>query len=197
MNSCIMLAVSLNTPIDLNSVIKEDDLKGDGIIQDSHITIIYGKEMRIPVDEVLPTVSESLGENEYSVFTEVLKDSFKFKVLNLFDLDVFEKDDYDYLILKLKKGNEIHDKLSKINNGLESKWNITSDFPEYNPHITLAELIPGSGRKYLSNNILLNVLGDSKVGLEDLVMSYGEDGGPFDKWNVTTYHAVERLFREK
>jgi hypothetical protein len=59
-----MLAVNLSTPIDLNSVIREDDLKGDGIIQDSHITIIYGKEMRIPVDEVLPSISESLGNEE-------------------------------------------------------------------------------------------------------------------------------------
>lgn len=197
MNSCLMLAVNLSTPIDLNSVIREDDLKGDGIIQDSHITIIYGKEMRIPVDEVLPSISESLGNEEYLVFSEVLKDSYKFKVLNLFELDVFERDEYDYLILRLKTGNEVYYKLSQINKGLESKWNITSDFPTYNPHITLAELIPGSGRKYLSNNILLKVLGDSKVGLEDLVMSYGDDEGPFDKWNVTTYHAVERLFREK
>ena len=68
MNSCIMLAVSLHTPTDLDSIIDNSDLREDGLVKDSHITILFDKVKEIPRDEVLPSISEILGDEDYLVF---------------------------------------------------------------------------------------------------------------------------------
>lgn len=196
MNSCIMLAVSLHTPTDLDSIIDNSDLRDDGLVKDSHITILFDKVKEIPRDEVLPSISEILGDEDYLVFLEVLKDNNKFKLTDIFELSTFDNGDSDYLIMRLKPNNEMYQVLSKLNSGLIKKYGTESDFTTYKPHMTLAKMIPGTASKYLNNKKLEVVLKDSKVGFEDIIISYGHDEGKDDKYNITTFHAIERLFRE-
>lgn len=196
-NVCLMLAVSLHTAINLDSIIEIDDLNDEGIIKDPHITIVYDKTNKLSKDLVLNDVFNALGESEYNIFMEVLKDSYKFKINDVFYLDSFKNNDSDYLILRLKTDNEMYSKLESIHKSLMSKYSIEDDYGDYKPHVTLAELVPGSVDKYLDNNILLKVLNDSKIGFEDLVISYSTDTpGKYDKWNATSFHALERYFRE-
>ena len=42
LNSCLMLAVNLDTPVSLGCIFDEEDLKDTGIELDSHITLLPG-----------------------------------------------------------------------------------------------------------------------------------------------------------
>lgn len=197
---CLLLASSLHTPIDLDCIIDQNDLVKDGIISDSHITLIYDKSNALPKESILSDVEEALGTDEYKVFMDVLRDSYKFRVNHLFYLSVFNIDDSDVLVLRMKTDNELYSKLNIIYKYLMNKYDIKSDYDSYKPHLTLAYLSVGSGDKYLNHRILSNVIRDSKVGFEDLVFSkeiIDEDSNEkYDKWNITTYHALDRYFRE-
>lgn len=191
---CLMLAASLHTAVELDSIISQDDLKDDGVIRDSHITIVYDKTGTISRSSVLSDVKDSL-RNEFEVFDEFMKDSHKFKVNDVMYLDTFNNEDSSYIVLRLRE-SELFRKLKTIHDSLIVKYNIPTDFPEFKPHITLAEVNPGEADKYMYNNILLRVLNDSKVGFEDLVFSEPGRNEKYDKWNITTYHALNRYFRE-
>ena len=58
---CLMLAASLHTAVELDSIISQEDLKDDGVIRDSHITIVYDKTGTISRSSVLSDVKDSLG----------------------------------------------------------------------------------------------------------------------------------------
>lgn len=193
-NSCLMLAMSFHTSVDLSSIIEESDLTKYGMEKDPHITLLFDKrENKIDKDIILPNIKNILGDDEYRVFLEVLKDNYKFNVLDLFYLSIFDTGENDYLILRLKEDNEMFKILSKINKGLMDSLGVESDYDSYKPHLTIAELIPGTAQKYLDNKKLKLILSDSKVGFEDLVISYNSE---YDKWwSITTFHTVERLFR--
>lgn len=197
-NSCLMLAMAFHTSVELSSILEESDLTGYGIEKDPHITILYAEGKRIEKESILPSVNRILGD-DYRVFLEVLKDDYKFNVTDLFNLSVFEDGDSDYLILRLKENNELFKSLYNINKGLSEEHNVESKFNTYKPHLTIAKMIPGTARKYLDNRKLQLALSDSKIAFEDLVISYdNEESKDNDKvWSVTTFHTIDRLFREK
>lgn len=92
-----------------------------------------------------------------------------------FELSCFENNnDYDVVILELKD-NEIKRVLSKLNKGFSEKYNIQSDYPVYTPHVTLAYVAKGSGKKYLESQQLQLVLKPSQIRFDDLFISYGID----------------------
>lgn len=192
-NKCILLAASLHTVVDVDCVMDEDD--NPELIKDPHITIIYDKQSKIEKDEVLNDIHEALGDTEYNVFMTYLKDSYKFRVSSLFYLDVFSNDEHDFLVLRLKSDNELHGKLSIIYRYIMEKYGLVSDYDTYNPHVTLAKMKRGSAEKYISNRTLNRILNDSRVGFEDIVYSI-DRGDKYEKWNVTSFHALERFFRE-
>ena len=43
MNSCLMLAIGLYTPVELGSIFDSADYKGTGLELDSHITLLYAQ----------------------------------------------------------------------------------------------------------------------------------------------------------
>lgn len=194
-----MLAMSFHTAIDLDSVILEQDLTDYGIESDTHVTIFYAKEKNVPKDELLSDIEILLGEEDYEVFLEILKSHRKFSILDIFELGKFEGTDSDYLVMKMKSGNEIYRILSILNKGLSRKYDIISDFDLYRPHMTLAELHPGAAEKYLNSEKLELVLKSAKVGFEDLIISYGSPSDKEDReqWNITSFHTLERYFRNE
>lgn len=195
-NSCLMLSLAFHTSIDIYSLLDKSDIMEDGIERNPHITLLYAKdkEDRISKEDILPSIRNILGDDEYLVFLEILKDNYKFKVSELFELSKFDNGASDYLILRMKENNEMFKVLSKINKGLMEKYNVISDFDSYKPHMTIAELVPGAAVKYVSDEKFKLSLSDSKVGFEDLVISYGSEYNKL--WSITTYHTVERLFRD-
>lgn len=192
---CLYLAASLHTAVDLDSIIDTRELKGEGIIRDTHITIVYDPSMTLSRQSILSDVSESLG-NDFSVFDEFMKDSYKFKVNDVCYLDSFNGEDSSHLVLRLKEDNELHKMLSIIHSAIIDKYSIEETYPIYKPHVTLAELEIGSADKYLDNSVLLKVLEDSKIGFEDLVLSESIEDDKYAHWNITTHHALTRFFRE-
>lgn len=186
-NSCLMLMADLKLPVSLDAILEDEDLKDTGIEHESHITLFYAKDRIIKPEEVESTKEIVVGkeENEYV------------PVLDLFELGQFNNDS-DYLVLLLKKDTELFEKLSKTHLEKVQFLNIEENFSSYNPHMTLAELNPGSAEKYMNDEILKKVLSDSMVRFEDIVLSYGETGKTdYDKKNITTTYAVDRFFRLK
>lgn len=201
-NSCLMLACALYTPVDLSSIFEDEDLKDTGIEKESHITLLYAQNKIIDRSNLLDDIRTILDDGDkfsYDRFMDLLKDD-KFisnNVLDSFEIGKFENDS-DYIVLKLKKDVDIFKILSIINKGLRIKYDVQSDF-EYTPHITLAELNPGTADKYLASGKLKLVLENTKIKFEDLIISYGPSGVVEDreKYNLTTFHAVDRFFREE
>ena len=95
--------------------------------------------------------------------------------------------------------NDSYQNLKLINTGLRNKYRVTSEFT-YTPHLSLAELNPGTAKNYVENNgKLMAVLEGSKFAPEDLVISYGPSNVVEDrvKRNLTKFHTVDRFFREE
>ncbi len=193
-NTCIMLSTPLYTPVDLRCIFDEVDLVGEGIIFDHHITVVFAKEMIIPRGDILPSMVTILGE-EYEEFVDMLKRDEKFKVKDLYDLDCFKGEDAHHIVLKMRKEGMAWDYLEKVNKALMRKYDIKSDFPEYNPHITLASVIPGESEKYLNSKKLQLILDDSMISVDDIIYSVGEGPGTWKQSHLTNYHALDRFFK--
>lgn len=194
-NSCLMWAIGLYTPVDLASVFNSEDLRGTGLELDSHITLLYAQGKTLPRESMLTDIELILGD-KFKGFMDICKTDNHFKVLDLFELGNFENDS-GYVVLKLKKDIDIYKDLSLINKGLRTKYGVTSDFSEYTPHLTLAELNPGTSSKYLELDKLKLLLESSYVDFEDIMISFGISGEVTDRkqYFLTQYKNVDRYFR--
>ena len=203
--SCIMLAANLSTPISLDAIFDPSDLKDTGIEYDSHITLLYARDKFLEKEDILKransVIREDMPDFEYASLSDYLNyqkkfDDFVIPVYDIFDLSSFENDS-GYVILKLKDNNIWYEITSKINKRLGKEYSVTSDFNTYTPHLTLAEVEPGMTKKYLENEKLKLVLRDSVVHFEDLIISYDEGDKDYKKFNITSFCAVDRFFRER
>ena len=138
-NSCLMLAMNLSTPVSLGCVFKEEDLKDTGVELDSHITLLYAQGKRIEYKGLLDSIRELIGEEDWNWLMGMIRGDEFYSVLDLFELGLFENDS-DYVILKLRKGTPLFRVLSLINKGLSIKEGVKSEFSSYIPHLSLAEL---------------------------------------------------------
>lgn len=192
-NSCLMLAVNLMTPVDLGYIFDVPDLKDTGVELDSHITLLYAQGKEIPKDNIIQDLRDILDYNDF--INVYCKNKVFYKALDIFSLSSFENDS-DYIILKLKKNFDLYNKLNLINKGLRVQYGVSSDFDQYTPHISLAELNPGTAEKYLNSDNLKAVLEDSYVNFEDIMISYGKSNEPDRKqYFLTQFKCVDRFFR--
>lgn len=99
-----------------------------GIEKDSHITALYG------------IITKNVKDVE-----SALKDHKGGKI-KLGKIDVFENEKYDVL-----KINIISPSLHRINSSLTECLDNVNEFPSYKPHITIAYLKCGNGRKYVGD----------------------------------------------
>ena len=195
-NSCLMLAMNLSTPVSLGCVFKESDLKDTGVELDSHITLLYAQGKKIEYKGLVDSIRELIGEEDWSWLMGLIRGDEFYSVFDLFELSLFENDS-DYVILKLRKGTPLFRVLSLINKGLSIKFGVKSEFAEYKPHLSLAELEPGKAKEYVTNEVLIQILEDSIVGVEDLFISYGTSNEPEDReqrW-LTSEKNISRFFR--
>ena len=197
MNSCLMWAIGLYTPVDLASIFKNEDLRGTGLELDSHLTLLYAQNKILPRKDMMSDIEMILGP-EFEGLIDMCKTENHFKVLDLFELGSFENDS-DYIVLKFRKDSDTYKMLSLINKGMKTKYEVSSEFSEYTPHITLAELQPGKAKEYLGNENLRLLLENTYFDFEDIMISFGTSSEPVDRkqYFLTQYKNIDRYFRLK
>jgi hypothetical protein len=194
-NSCLMLAANLVTPVSLQAVFDTGDLKDTGIVIDSHLTILFSRAHLDLKRETLEQFPSYL-----KLCAELKKDKESgenYAVYELFELGSFENES-GYVVLKLKTDNKWFELLGNLNDDLMKHFDITSDFGDYKPHLSLAEVEPGLTGKYVNSETLDLVLKSSLVYFEDIVASYDfGDEDSYKRFNLTNNFNVDRFFRER
>lgn len=123
----------IHKTIDENDIYTEDDDNSYGLETEPHVTLLYGLHEEVTIDDV----------------KEKLK-GINFGDCIVYNASLFENPKYDVLKFDVRypiKGNPF---LSKSNNKLK-ELPFTSDYPDYHPHMTIAYLKGGSGKKYVKN----------------------------------------------
>lgn len=192
-----MLMTSMWTGIDLYAVFDEEDLKDTGIEYDSHITALYSNDLVIPRGEVLERIKDCMGDYWLDL-ENLMKANDKLKVSDHFEISKFENDS-DYAIFRMREDSDIARLLTMMNTGLTNIYGVNSDFNSYKPHMTLAELEPGTAGKYMFSSLLSQIYENAVFSVDDLVISYGQKDKPgeYKQYNLTSYNAVKRYFRQK
>jgi hypothetical protein len=133
---CIMMEASVGNweeehvlGIDQNDVYEDPEDDSYGLEEDPHVTILYG----IHEDEV---------DNE--VVLSVMEENMVPVSVEIDEIDIFENDDYDVVKYNVPKVDE----LMKMRKLFEDTFPNTQTFPDYNPHVTIAYVKPGKGKKY-------------------------------------------------
>ena len=108
--------------------INKDDLSGYGKETEPHITIKYG-----------------LHTGNFKEVHDLLKD-VKPIVATLGKISLFENDE-DVIKVDIK-GKDLHD----LNKYISDNLKCTDTYPDYNPHMTIAYVKKGAGKKYIKNS---------------------------------------------
>ena len=115
--------------------IEDDDLYTElnddsyGLEMQPHITLLYG----IHEDKIDPSVIIDMMEQKLKPLTIEIK-----------DIDVFENDKFDVV----KYNVPITDQLQEIRDLFMESFENTQTIDKYNPHVTIAYVKPGLGKKY-------------------------------------------------
>jgi 2'-5' RNA ligase len=128
---CVMLEVPVSNWEEITSSINEEDLYTEegkpGIQGNPHVTILYGLHEEVTLDEVKSIFEEFEGGIDISIE----------------GINLFENENYDVVkfnVLKNETLQNLYNKLSELPN--------SNEYPEYVPHITIAYVKSGSGKKY-------------------------------------------------
>jgi len=129
--ACAMLYLNFPEMQELHSQIEKEDVYVDpndqtfGLETEPHVTLLYGLHSDVGLDKVEPIVSEPT-----------------YSTVKAHNPSLFENDKYDVLKFDIKG-----DQLAEVNSKLK-QFPFTSDFPDYHPHMTIAYLKRGMGKKY-------------------------------------------------
>ena len=144
-----MLAVPLQWETLSYAIDKKDiyDPDGDhGVEHNPHVTILYGLHDWLISDS---DVEDALMK-------------FKAPKVRLGKLSIFENPSFDVV-----KIDVLSDDLAMMNK-VFSDFPHTSDFPDYRPHVTVAYVQKGTGKKYTQSHLSLP---DCEIILTDVVYS--------------------------
>lgn len=134
---CVMVDVPFNNWDEITSMIDVNDLyKPKGIERRPHLTLFYGLHKEVTFDQVKKTIDDFNGEID----------------IEIDGIDVFENADFD--VVKL---NIVSNKSLEILNHELSKLPSTVEYTDYKPHITIAFLNKGEGRKYINTDFKLKI----------------------------------------
>lgn len=127
---CVMLYFDDNQIKDIHSQIDLEDLyvEGDGygIEGEPHCTLLYGLHDNVTDDDIQNVLNKH-----------------KYGTCKGHNLSCFNNEKYDVLKFDVS-GDSLHD----TNEDLK-QFPYTTDYPDYHPHMTIAYLKPGMGKKYI------------------------------------------------
>lgn len=158
---CAMLYFSDHDLKPIYSQIEPEDLyvEGDGfgLETEPHCTLLYGLHGDVTVKQV-----------------EDVLDKYTYHTCKAHNLSLFENEKYDVLKYDIKGDN-----LSETNEDLK-QYPFTTDYPNYHPHMTVAYLKPGMGKKYVEK------LGKeySELWMSPQYAVYSQPDGTKNKINV-------------
>jgi 2'-5' RNA ligase len=152
---CLMAYFEFPSIIDIRNQISENDILED--FRDSgepHVTILFGFH---------------LDETNYKDIAEDCKNLIKQPIddIRIINISTFENEEYD--VLKFTVESET---LTSLNNYFRNTYPYTNNFPDYNPHITIDYLKPGSGDKYV-NSLDISEAKKEKIICDKVVYSMG------------------------
>lgn len=133
---CVMIYPKVENWKEIISTISNDDVYNPsdptyGIESSPHITLLYGLHSNVTKEDV---------ENALN--------KFKGKDIDISINGIGKFDDDKFSVVKLNVDSPL---LHEINKELK-KLPHTNDYPDYNPHMTIAYVKPGSADKYLSGD---------------------------------------------
>ncbi len=165
---CLMIYPSKSVQQSISKLAKKNIPKSElhefGYEIDSHVTLLYGFEPDFEFNQLIRYIA---GVNNFSI--------------NLKDIKVFEnkEEGFDAVVIAVED-NVV---LKTLNSIIKRKFNIKSKFPKYQPHMTLAYVKHGLGKKYEGLRLR------KKVMLKDWIYSIcAQDKYIFDNrkcvWNL-------------
>jgi 2'-5' RNA ligase len=89
------------------------------------------------------TVKWGIHTEDHDEFKNAVGEEAEGGEVELTNVSIFDNDDYDVLKVEVKS-----DALSKLNKSISDNLECTDTHPTYNPHVTLAYLKKGRGKKY-------------------------------------------------
>jgi 2'-5' RNA ligase len=128
--AALMLEINIENWDEILKKIKKEDLyekEGFGKEKIPHITILYGFHNNVKSKDVFDKIKDEL------------KTAFTVKIKNI---SCFNTKEYD--VLKINIESKFLEKLNKI----VKSFPYTNSFSDYHPHMTIAYLKRGCGRKY-------------------------------------------------
>ena len=157
---CVMVEVPVSNWNEITSIINKDDLyevEGEnyGIQQNSHLTLLYGLKSNITKEQVEQVLAKTIDNDKI--------------IIEIENIDTFENDNFDVVKFNIKKTEQlqrIFDTLSELPN--------ENTFPDYKPHMTIAYVKKGLGKKYTktyshkvsSNEICYSMANGEKIYFE-------------------------------
>jgi 2'-5' RNA ligase len=144
---CVMVEVPVSNWDEITSSINPEDVyTGDddthGIQENPHVTILYG-------------LHDGVTEEQVKSVFEGFNDTINIEVNGV---GIFENKDYDVVKFNVNPDGalqELHDRLSEFPN--------SNDFPDYKPHITIAYVKKGTGKKYVKPDYKYTVKNVDKI----------------------------------
>lgn len=147
---CVMIEVPISNWDEITSWIDPNDVyesKGDstyGVQENPHLTLLYPVLENAKFDEIKNVLRSTLN---HEISIEIDK------------IDVFENEEFDVVKFNVKNNeylNKIHENL-KNNIPNDDKYDI------YRPHITLAYIKKGLGKKYIRNDYKYTIKNVNKI----------------------------------
>jgi hypothetical protein len=158
---CAMLYFNFPEMNKIHDAINPDDVytqEGDrsfGFETEPHCTLLYGLHDGVATEDVKKVL-----------------DKYTYTTLKAHNASLFENPDYDVLKFDIK-GDNIHE----TNKDLQ-QYPFTSNFPDYHPHMTIAYLKPGTGKRYAK------MLKEFEYDLIPQYVVYSKPNGDKDKIKI-------------